>query len=80
MTVEEVTLSDYSQINPYFAIFLKCSIQVELALYQVFRAHCNLDSLGHYGLVLWDVYLAGYSKGKTPNQLDCVFILQTRVC
>lgn len=68
MTEEEVTLSDYPKINPYFAIFLNCSIQVELALYQVSGAHCNFDRLGRYGFVPWDVYLAGFSKGKTPNQ------------
>lgn len=67
MSVEEVALLDYPKTNFYFAISLDCSIQVELALYQVFRTHCNLESMGHYGFVPWDIYLAGFSKGKTQN-------------
>lgn len=70
-----MTVLDYPQTNPCFIIFLNYAIQLDLAVYQVSKAHDNLERLGHSGYIAWDVILAGFSKEKKTKPIECVLIL-----
>lgn len=70
-----MTVLDYPKTNPCFSIFLNCSVQLDLAVYQVSKAHDNLERLGHSDYIAWDVIFGRILKGKKTESIECVLIL-----